>query len=88
MDGCAGIRAKNNFSYSQENLKLGKIKEMAITRPFFELQTPDFAWMFVWTVQTNYGNCFWSGASEAGVSGASRGNSVIFRMEYPDKFFN
>ena len=26
----------------------------AITRPFFELQTPDFAWKFVWIVQINY----------------------------------
>ena len=26
----------------------------AITQPFFELQTPDFAWKFVWTVLTNY----------------------------------
>ena len=26
----------------------------AITQPFFELQTPDFAWKFVWTVPTNY----------------------------------
>ena len=26
----------------------------AITQPFFELQTPDFAWRFVWTVPTNY----------------------------------
>ena len=26
----------------------------AITRPFFELQPPDFAWMFIWTIQTNY----------------------------------
>ena len=26
----------------------------AITQPFFELQTPDLAWMFVWTVQTNF----------------------------------
>ena len=26
----------------------------AITRSFFELQTPDFAWKFVWTVPTNY----------------------------------
>ena len=25
-----------------------------ITQPFFELQTPDFAWKFVWTVPTNY----------------------------------
>ena len=26
----------------------------AITQPFFELQTPDFAWKFIWAVQTNY----------------------------------
>ena len=26
----------------------------AITQPFFELQTADFAWMFVWIVPTNY----------------------------------
>merc|ERR1712020_217842 len=26
----------------------------AITQPFFELQTPDFAWKFVWIVQVNY----------------------------------
>ena len=26
----------------------------AITQPFFELQTPDFAWKFIWIVQTNY----------------------------------
>ena len=26
----------------------------AITQPFFELQTPDFARKFVWTVATNY----------------------------------
>ena len=25
-----------------------------ITQPFFELQTPDFAWNFVWIVQINY----------------------------------
>ena len=25
-----------------------------ITQPFFELQTPDFAWKFVWIVQINY----------------------------------
>ena len=25
----------------------------AITQPFFELQTPDFAWKFIWTVQPN-----------------------------------
>ena len=25
-----------------------------ITRPFFEIQPPDFAWKFVWAVLTNY----------------------------------
>ena len=24
-----------------------------VTKPFFELQSPDFAWKFVWTVQKN-----------------------------------
>ena len=26
----------------------------AITQPFFELQTPDFAWKFVWIFSTNF----------------------------------
>ena len=26
----------------------------AITQPFFELHTPDFAWKFLWIVQINY----------------------------------
>ena len=26
--------------------------ELALTQPFFELQTPDFAWKFIWTVPT------------------------------------
>ena len=45
----------------------------AITQPFFELQTPDFAWKFVWTVPTNYEIFFWSGASEGGVFRGVRG---------------
>ena len=46
---CAGIHAKKNIFRDslKKFLKLGKIKEMAITRPFFELHTPDFAWKFV-----------------------------------------
>ena len=28
--------------------------ELAITQQFFELQTPDFAWKFVWTVPTKW----------------------------------
>ena len=27
--------------------------KVLITQPFFELQTPDFAWKFIWTVQPN-----------------------------------
>ena len=30
--------------------------KLSITRSFFELQSPDFAWKFVWTVQTNTRN--------------------------------
>ena len=28
--------------------------KLSITRSFFELETPDFAWKFVWTVQIKY----------------------------------
>ena len=28
--------------------------KLSITRSFFELETPDFAWKFVWTVRTKY----------------------------------
>jgi hypothetical protein len=35
---------KKNRDYIKNILKLGKIKEMSIAWPFFELQTPDFAW--------------------------------------------
>jgi len=28
--------------------------KVLITQPFFELQTPDFAWKFIWTVEPNY----------------------------------
>ena len=45
--------------------------KLSITHSFFELETPDFAWKFVWTVWTNY-------EKEGGFSGASRGNSAIF----------
>ena len=35
--------------------KSGGVTEgcQGVTQPFLELQTPDFAWEFVWTVQTN-----------------------------------
>ena len=38
-----------NFSNLGKFLKLRKNNEMAITRPFFEVQTPDFAWKFLLT---------------------------------------
>ena len=28
--------------------------KLSITRLFFELETPDFAWKFVWTIPTKY----------------------------------
>ena len=28
--------------------------KLSITHSFFELQSPDFAWKFVWTVRTKY----------------------------------
>ena len=28
--------------------------ELAITQPFFELHTPDFAWKFIWIFSTNF----------------------------------
>ena len=31
-----------------------QIAKLSITRSFLELQSPDFAWKFVWTVQTNF----------------------------------
>ena len=31
--------------------------ELAITQPFFELETQDFAWKFVWTIQKNWHLC-------------------------------
>ena len=31
-----------------------QIAKLSITHSFLELQSPDFAWKFVWTVQTNF----------------------------------
>ena len=33
--------------------KYKSTKKYKSTQPFFELQTPDFAWKFIWTVQPN-----------------------------------
>ena len=32
----------------------GKDTKLRITHSFFELQTPDFAWKFIWIFRTNY----------------------------------
>ena len=32
---------------------LQKCTQVLITQPFFELQTLDFAWEFIWTVEPN-----------------------------------
>ena len=75
----AGIYAKNNFRDSLKKfLKLGKIKEIAITRTFFELHTPDFAWNFIWTVSTNYEKKISQRRQKGGGSRVARGNSAIF----------
>ena len=34
--------------------------KFSITHSFFELQTPDFAWKFIWKVRTNYKKTKWS----------------------------
>ena len=34
----------------KQSIKLQKSTEVLITQPFVELQTPDFAWKFIWTV--------------------------------------
>ena len=48
-----GIHAKKNL-HGNPCKKILRIMELAITQPFFELQTRDFAWKFVWTIPTNY----------------------------------
>ena len=48
-----GIHAKKNL-HGNPCKKILCIMELAITQTFFELQTPDFAWKFVWTVRIKY----------------------------------
>ena len=47
------IHAKKNL-HGNPCKKILCIMEFAVTQPFFELQTPDFAWKFVWTVPTKW----------------------------------
>ena len=37
-------------------LGMGQKTKLSISPSFFELQTPNFAWKFVWTIRTNYKN--------------------------------
>ena len=48
-----GLYNRLNIEYL-EYLSPSSFVPTAITQPFFELQTPDFAWKFVWIVQINY----------------------------------
>ena len=41
----------------------------AITQQFFELQTPDFSWKFMWTVPTNYEKKIVRGVRRGGLTG-------------------
>merc|ERR1711984_27058 len=38
---------------SPNKIQITKSTKELITQPFFELQTQDFAWKFIWTVQPN-----------------------------------
>ena len=40
------------YGQSEQNKKY-KSTKVLITQTFFELQTTDFAWKFIWTVQSN-----------------------------------
>ena len=57
----------------------------AITQPFFELQTPDFAWKFVWTVPTNYEKKnLVRGVRRGGVQGRQGVTQPFFELHTPD----
>ena len=58
----------------------------AITQPFFELQTPDFAGKFVWTVPTNYETFFLVRGVRRGVGsqGHQRVTQPFFDLQIPD----
>merc|ERR1711984_76847 len=49
----------SSYGQSEQNTKVQKVQKstkstkVLITQPFFELQTPDFARKFIWTVQPN-----------------------------------
>ena len=48
-----GSPKKYKSTKVQKVQKKYKSTKILITQPFFELQTPDFAWKLIWTVQPN-----------------------------------
>ena len=45
----------SSYGQSKQNTKVQKVQKstkVLITQPFFEIQTPDFAWIFILTVQS------------------------------------
>ena len=49
-------RAALYVGWSQARRRQAPNTKLSITRSFFELQSPDFAWKFIWTVRTNTRN--------------------------------
>merc|ERR1712030_307253 len=47
--GPAAISEQKKYKCTQKYIST----KVLITQPFFELQTPDFAWKFIWTVEPN-----------------------------------
>ena len=54
------------------------------TPSFFELQTPDFAWKFIWTVQISYEKKRVRGVKREGVQGRQAVTLPFFEPETPD----
>ena len=60
----------------------------AISQSFFELQTPDFAWKFVWTVPMNYEKKFGQGCQKGGCQGRQGVTKPFFELQTPDFAWN
>ena len=56
----------------------------AITRSFFELQTPDFAWKFVWIVQINYKSTKVQKVQKKYISTKVLITQLFFELQTPD----
>ena len=59
--------------------------ELAITQTFFELQTPNFAWKFIWTVPTKWAsmqkNIGMESIQENSMDNGISYNSAIFELD-------